>query len=265
MGVIMKRNKVIILIVFVAVLLVSTAVRNVLLNSRMLHGKTIVIDPGHGGVDGGANNSEIKEKDVNLDVALRLRKKLEASGARVVMTRTEDVALSKSKELNRQRYREDLNARLNIINNSSADIFISIHVNSNINKPSTRGMIAFYYNSHPHNRSMAYIFQDIFNTYGFSYKGVEYKSYHIPQKGKYYLLVNSKIPGIIVETGFITNSTDLALLKKSDYREYIADAIYRGINSYFEQKDNLPYRIDDTGDDRNENMINMWDEDIKDR
>lgn len=197
-----------------------------------LKGKIIVVDAGHGGVDSGANNSQILEKDVNLDIALKLRSKLENSRAKVIMTRTEDVELARSKRADRSRYIRDLNARIDIINNSCADMFISIHTNANRNNPSTRGTIVYYCKTNYRSREIAYIFQEVFNESSFQYNGKAYESRHIPQSGNYYLLVNSKIPGVIVETGFITNSTDLMLLKKDEYREYIAGLLLRGILNY---------------------------------
>lgn len=229
-------------------------------NKNVLSGKTIVVDAGHGGVDGGANNRYIVEKDVNLDVAFKLQSMLEGSGAKVVMTRVSDTELSKIKAINKTRYIQDLNARVDIINNSNANIFISIHTNSNVNKPSTRGMIAFYYSSHPHNREMAYIFQNIFNSYEFDYKGSKLTSNHTPQKGKYYILNHAKIPGIIVETGFITNSTDLLLLQKEEYREYAARNIYQGVIDYFLRYDRLPEAIDKNIDIEEENSIGLSNE-----
>jgi len=214
-------------------ILFSNVVSPVFFHRNELYGKTIVVDAGHGGVDGGANNKYILEKDINLDVALRLQKKLEESGAEVIMTRTTDTDLGNYNKINRERYLRDLRARLNIINNSSADIFVSIHTNSNVNNPSTRGMMTYYHSSNPYSRVMAYIFQNIFNNYGFQYQDKEYKSYHLPLEGNYYLLANSKIPGVIVETGFITSKTDLMLLQMLEYREYLSDAIYRGIVNYF--------------------------------
>lgn len=251
------------LIILCVVIIISAFIKtDVFLSGNVLEDKIIVIDAGHGGVDSGANNSYILEKDINLDVALKLQKRLEASGAKVIMTRTEDVELSRIKKFNRTRYLADLTYRLNIINNSSAHMFISIHANSNKSRPSTRGAMAFYYKCHPHNREIAYALQNIFNNYEFEYQGRRYKSSHTPQIGKYYLLVNSKIPGVIVETGFITNSTDLTLLKKAEYREHIADAILQGISSYFLNIDSMPEKIDETLYIEEEHTIDMSKEDM---
>ena len=224
-----------------------------------LEGKTIVVDAGPGGVDSGANNSYIKEKDVNLDISLYLEKKLSQNGAKVVMTRTQDAELSKSSKIDRSRYLEDLSNRVEIINNADADLFVSIHTNSNVRKPSTRGMIAFYYNSVPQNREIAYALQDVFNTYEFVYDGNSYTSHHIPQKGKYYILVNSKVPGVIVESGFITNSGDLFLLKTKEYRLHIADAVCKGIINYFTKSHAAPLENGLSGIEE-ENIIRMFED-----
>lgn len=262
--IILNRIRYLILFVLASIFIIFSCmliIRNTFLNKNILQGKKIVIDPGHGGIDGGANNKYILEKDVNLDVALRVKEMLENKGAQVIMTRTEDVELSGSNLKGKSRYIRDLNARTEIINNSGAHMFISIHTNSNVNKPSTRGAIAFYYNSHPHNRDMAYIFQNLFNTCKFTYEGNTYTSHHIPQKGKYYILENAKIPGIIVETGFITNSTDLFLLKMPEYRSYLADVICQGIAEYFVKSDKLPQSLNSIPDIEEETIIDMSEED----
>lgn len=250
-------------LLFVFVVFASIAVIHICSGRNILDGKVIVVDAGHGGVDGGASNAYIKEKDINLDIALKLQKKLEGGGAKAIMTRSSDVELGISDRIDRSRYLNDLNARVSIINNSGANMFVSIHANASRKNPSARGAIAFYNNSHPHNREMAYIFQNLFNTSGFEYNSTIYKSHHVPQKGEYYLLTNAKIPGIIVETGFITSSTDLMLLKKQEYRQYMADTIYQGIINYIGCCHNLPDKIDDTLDIEEEHVIDMANEDME--
>jgi N-acetylmuramoyl-L-alanine amidase len=268
----MKKNKpsvkILILSKKLAIMLLSAMILMLSLSAALvvryaytgkdgLDGKTIVIDPGHGGVDGGTGFGEILEKDINLDVSLRLRDLLEKSGAKVIMTRVEDVELGKSERIDRSRYMRDLNFRVDTINNSSADIFISIHTNSNINNPSTRGAIAFYYNSNPKNREIAYIFQNVFNTLEFDFQGNKYKSHHIPQKGNYYILRNSKIPGIIIETGFLTNRVDRLLLQRDDYKTYLSYVLYRGVVDYFASSDKPHMEIEDRVEIKEENLIKM--------
>lgn len=263
MVVLSKRKLIFSTLIFVvAAASCAMIITGILPGKEILKGKIIVVDAGHGGIDGGANNNYILEKDINLDIALRLQAKLENEGAKVVMTRTTDTALSKSTRIDRNRYLEDLNARVQIINNSSAKLFISIHTNSVNNSPSTRGAIAFYANSHPHNRDIAYIFQNIFNTYGFEYNGHTYKSHHIPQVGRYYLLKNVNIPGIIVESGFISNGTDLLLLSKAEYKDFLAESIYKGAVDYFSNIGKLPERSEEPVDIDEEKSIDMAEEDF---
>lgn len=231
--IVISRKKIVITSIIITLMLSALMVVNAIAQKNPLEGRIIVVDAGHGGVDGGANNRYICEKDVNLDVALRLQKMLEENGAVVYMTRTEDVSLNKSQRLGRERYLEDLNTRLDIINSSDAHIFVSIHTNTNPRKPSTRGALMLYSASQPQNREIAYAIQNVFNTWEYSLNGKQYKSSHIPQKGQYYLLVNSTKPGVIAETGFISNSTDLFLLLRPDYREYIARCICQGLSDYF--------------------------------
>lgn len=249
-----KRLLIVVLAVKVIISLTALFIINAMAESP-LQGKIIVVDAGHGGVDSGANNRYIKEKDINLDIALRLKKILEDNGAIVYMTRTEDVALSKSEKFDRARYLEDLNARLDIINNSMAHAFVSIHTNIDPKRPAARGPIVLYSSSDIRNRKMAYAIQNILNTYGFIYNGKSYTSSHIPLRGQYYLLVNAKIPGVIVETGFISNGTDLALLQNPKYREYMADSISRGLTEYFKSGSSLLNKIDCLIETRQDEII----------
>ncbi|WP_297132632.1 N-acetylmuramoyl-L-alanine amidase, partial [Terrisporobacter sp.] len=95
--------------------------------------KTIIVDAGHGGIDPGAmtDDESIKEKDVNLKITMKLKELLEASGAMVILTRNDDTSLYKEEEGKtiRQKYNENLKNRKKIIKESSADMFVSIHLN----------------------------------------------------------------------------------------------------------------------------------------
>ena len=105
----------------------------------------IVIDPGHGGIDGGTGDKEgLLEKDINLDISLKLRRELEEEGFRVIMTRDKDISLEEFSDINSSRYRRDLNARKTIINENNPLMFISIHVNSS-KKSTARGVKVYYY------------------------------------------------------------------------------------------------------------------------
>lgn len=108
-----------------------------------LSGKVILLDPGHGGPDGGADNGNVLEKDISLEVSLKLRDYLQEQGAVVMMTREDDrdLAAEDTKGYSRRKV-EDLKKRLNMINHSDADFYVSVHLNS-IPSPKWRGAQTF--------------------------------------------------------------------------------------------------------------------------
>lgn len=190
----------------------------------------IVIDPGHGGIDGGANQDGILEKDINLAIAKKLRSELEQKGYKVVMTREEDVSLDELDDSGSgSRHQRDLNARLNTINNSNAQLFISIHVNCNLIRPATDGSIVFYNEKYPQNRQLAYLLQRSLN--GMIVDGVR-RTVHDPQSSDYFLLKHSKVPGVIAETAFISNTTERRHLTEEAFQEQLAEALAAGIEKY---------------------------------
>lgn len=196
-----------------------------------LSGKKIVVDAGHGGVDGGAFHGELLEKDINLHIAQMLMLHLEKEGASVIMTREEDNSLDDQKR-NGSRHREDLNARSQIINKNRADLFISIHGNSLKQKPERFGPIVFYYTSSEKSKLLANLIQKELNRL----KAYQERSLQINQRempGTYYILRTTKSPGVIVETGFISNSLDRELLQEASHQENTAEAITKAVIEYF--------------------------------
>jgi|GEM_PF-336453 len=189
----------------------------------------VVIDPGHGGVDGGTNKDGILEKDINLAIAKKLRSYLEQNAYKVIMTREEDVSLDNLNDSSSSRHQRDLNARLDIINNSNAQLFISIHVNCNLNKPATDGSIVFYSEKYQENQQLAYLLQRSFNS--MVVDGVK-RTVHDPQVSDYFLLKHSKIPGVIAETAFISNAAERKHLTEEPFQEQLAKAISVGVEKY---------------------------------
>jgi len=192
-----------------------------------LVGKIIAVDPGHGGVDPGALGPDgLLEKDIVLDVALRLRTLLKAAGATVVMTRETDTDLSDS-ALGRQysrRKRQDLKRRVEIVNESQADILVSIHVNS---MASARwfGAQVFYAEESPEGAKLAENIQASLQEH---LKNTKRQI----AKGDFYLLRQSNCPAVIVEVGFISNPSEASLLATEEYRRQLAFAIFAGILRY---------------------------------
>ena len=184
-----------------------------------LIGKVIYIDPGHGGIDPGATYKDIYEKDINLSIALKLKKELENNGAIVYLTRYDDIDLSISTNNHKK---SDLNNRVRAINNSNADLFISIHLNSY--GTSWHGVQIFYDDNNSTNEVLASIMdKNIKNLNG----NRTYK-----KKNNLYLLKNIKIPGILVEVGFLSNENKRYLLTNSKYQEKVSKSLCNGINEY---------------------------------
>jgi len=192
----------------------------------------IIIDPGHGGIDGGTSKEGILEKDINLDISKKLMNLLVQKGYTVIMTRENDVSLDNPDTTGKNRHMRDLNARVNIINKSNAQLFVSIHVNCNDKKPSTDGSIVFYSDKFEQNKELAYSIQRALNNMIVNGKK---RTIHDPVKAKYYILKNSDIPGVLIETAFLSNAKERQLLLKESYREEIAEAIASGIEQYLKE------------------------------
>lgn len=185
--------------------------------------KCIVIDAGHGGFDPGKVASDgVNEKNINLAIASKLSTFLEEGGAVIRNTRIEDSSLSESK-------RQDLKSRAEIANNSKADIFVSIHQNS-FPKSSVKGAQVFYYKGSEEGKKLAGFIQSRLK------EVVDIDNSRIAKANdSYYVLKQIKIPSVIVECGFLSNSVEHNKLMSSEYQEKLAWAIYMGILDYFNE------------------------------
>lgn len=188
-----------------------------------LLGKVIYIDPGHGGLDPGTVYKNIYEKDINLEICKKLQKKLEEEGAIVYMTRYGDYDLSKSYTGSRKK--SDLNNRAKIINDSNADLYISIHLNS-ISSSTWSGAQVFYDDVNKNNYDLAILMQEQLKKDLKTNREVKEIST---------MLMNRKItiPGILIEVGFLSNPNDRYLLQKANYQYKIVESIKKGIIKYF--------------------------------
>lgn len=192
-----------------------------------LAGKTIVIDPGHGGPDGGAVGSDnTTEKEIALEVSKKLRDYLQQAGALVYLTREEDKDLAAPDVRGySKRKSEDIRNRLKFIHDKNPDLFITVHLNA---LPSNRwsGAQTFYYPSFPENKHLAKMIQaeiirNLENT----------KRVPLPIDN-IYLLKYAEVPGALVEIGFLSNEEERELLKDETYQEQMAASIYQGIIRY---------------------------------
>ncbi len=237
--IITKRRLYFLMIAIVALILIATYVASGLQRTisvyffNALEGKTIAIDPGHGGIDGGTHfGDDILEKHINLEISLRLKKELENEGATVIMTRDSDVSLDDHIN-NGSRHREDLNERVRIINSSEADIFISIHANC-IKNTGRQGPIVFYHGNSEESKKIAELLQRNLNRLS-AYEKQDIKPGHSATKGDYFILNNTSAPGVIVETGFISNELDRRLLLDGKHQREIVELIIQGVIEYFDQ------------------------------
>ncbi len=194
----------------------------VTLSEPSIKGKVIVIDAGHGGYDPGAIGvTGLEEKAFNLDTALRLKNKLSEQGATVIMTREDDSFVG-------------LTTRATVANNAYADVFISIHANSSENS-SKRGTSVHYYAPYSdpklyaqfeERNRLAKTVQDYLVTLaGTIDLGIKQDNFSV--------LRNTEMPSILVETAFLSNREDEALLKNSQFRENVAQGIADGLTAYF--------------------------------
>lgn len=124
-----------------------------------MFGRTFYIDAGHGGLDPGSIYKDIYEKDINLDICFAIKEKLESLGGTVYMTRYDDYDLSYMRTGARKR--SDLNNRAKIINESNADMYISIHLNS-VSSTTWHGAQVFYDDVNDKNIEIAKLFQEHF-------------------------------------------------------------------------------------------------------
>lgn len=194
-------------------------------NSLPILGKVIYLDPGHGGIDGGAQYKDIYEKDINLSISLKLEKELSSLGAIVYLTRDGDYDLSVPNTIHRKR--SDLSRRSNIINNSNCDLFLSIHLNSE-SSGTWRGPQVFYDDNNKENKNIALLFQKMMN------KNLSGKR-EIKQTEDLYLQKRIKRPGVLVEVGFLSNANDRYLLKSEEYQKKVATVLKDATVLYFTQ------------------------------
>lgn len=190
--------------------------------------KIVVIDVGHGGNDPGkVGVNQILEKDVNLEIALKLERVLKQSDLIVVMTRTTDCGLYDENATNKKA--QDMHRRIQFMEDQHADLVVSIHQNS-FHDSSVCGPQCFYYANSESGQQVASILQNTLN------QGLEIES---PRQEKandsYYILKKSAMPTVIVECGFLSNPEDAKKLSDDTYQEKLAFQIYLGIQKYFNE------------------------------
>ena len=175
----------------------------------------IVVDPGHGGEDPGkVGINDVLEKDLNLQIAKKVKKLLEEAGIKIVMTRTNDKVPDAKKE--------DLNQRVQLINDTKPKLALCIHQNS-YPDAKIKGAQVFYHTITPEAEDVASIVQEQLRTVDPT------NTRQIKENDTYFMLKNTQVPTIIVECGFLTNPDEAAKLTQEDYQDKLAQAICEGV------------------------------------
>ena len=201
--------------------------------SLPLSGKIILLDAGHGGPDGGADSGKTQEKDIALNITMKVRDYLQQQGALVIMTRESDKDLADEGTKGYSRRKViDLNKRLKMINNSDNDFFVSIHLNA-IPSPQWSGAQTFYAPNYIENAKAAKFIQEELR------KNLGNTTRKAKLVNNIFILKNAKKPGVLVEVGFLSNPAEKANLTKDAYQEKVAASIYKGIIRYFTNEKEL--------------------------
>jgi N-acetylmuramoyl-L-alanine amidase len=179
--------------------------------------RLIVLDPGHGGSDRGSIHGGVSEADLTLDMAKRLRDILLARGWQVKMTRDTDVDVYAADDS----AREELQARVDVANKAGARLFVSIHANAFINS-GPYGTTCYV--SKPDDFALARIVESYLAADGTKDDGIV--------KSHLYVTLHTRMPAVLVETAFLSNPSDYALLTSPAWRQKVAQEIADGIGEY---------------------------------
>ena len=212
-------------------LLVGAGLVIVLFFSPILHGMAeepeylVIVDPGHGGTDGGAVGDDgTVEKNLNLTIALLLKEKLEEAGMRVILTRQTD---EDTDGLTGFHKRQDLEERAKIGNESGADIYVSIHINASTSRKD-QGFQAWFGKGNEDSPLLAKSISKAVEDAKICHRIRTVKQ--VPET--LYIFRTVKIPSVLVECGFISNAADLHKLQQETFRNDLCTALCKGIKDY---------------------------------
>ncbi|HEY8390565.1 MAG TPA: N-acetylmuramoyl-L-alanine amidase [Clostridia bacterium] len=234
-AVIHKKKIIIISCIFICLVIAAVILTSTVQANRYIPRlkTTIVIDAGHGGIDGGVTgvNTKVKESELNLKVAKKLEKYFKSYGFDVVMTRTNSDGLYGGSVKNFKQ--KDMKARAEIIRKAKPDAVISIHMNF-FSQSKQRGAQVFYKKGNEAGKELARNIQETLAL------NIEYCN-RLYLSGDYYIVNCTDYPSVIVECGFLSNADDEALLITDEYQEKLAYHIMLGCMKFL---DIAPYEID---------------------
>jgi N-acetylmuramoyl-L-alanine amidase len=181
-------------------------------SAQSLKGKTIVLDPGHGGVDIGTTSiTGTHEKDLTLETAKAVEQKLKNAGVNVVMTRENDSYMT-------------LQQRSSLSNQLHADAFISFHYNWS-NDPAISGLTDFYYNQSKDSSLATEVLNGVVNATGLKNIGTKFNDLSV--------LRNNSQPSVLIELGFVSNKEEDSVVENAAYNNAVAEGVYLGLLNYF--------------------------------
>ncbi len=191
--------------------------------------KTIIIDAGHGGFDGGASASDgTVEKDINLQISLKTAQMLRLNGFNVILTRDSDTGTEDDEsQAIAKRKKSDLSNRLQIMKDNPDAVFVSIHLNK-FTTSAANGAQVFYTKNYKEAYDLALAVQNSITNL------IQPENTRVVKQGtsSTYLLKNAAVPAIIVECGFLSNKAELEKLKSDDYQSQMAFAVVCGIMDF---------------------------------
>ncbi|MDL2281421.1 N-acetylmuramoyl-L-alanine amidase [Selenomonadales bacterium OttesenSCG-928-I06] len=192
-----------------------------------LAGKTIVLDPGHGGIDNGAKRYKVQEKSINLNIALKLCEILRENQANVILTREDDLDYYTQGKGGK---RNDILKRIEIIEQANPDIFVSIHCNASTDSR-WYGAQVFYNSQVAESAEIADIMQYALKNFP---QGNKRKA---KEDSNILMLKSINIPGVLIETGFISNQKEALALSNEEYQKNLAVQIAKALAYYFSQRE----------------------------
>lgn len=233
--IILKKEKILFYIstIFISIFfysLTNHSINTKEVSSIPISNHTVVIDAGHGLPDGGATDNENNlESDLNLKIALKLQKILEASNCTVLLTRSDENGIYEEDSNSiREKKVSDMKNRVNIANNLHSEIFVSIHMNKTTDNSS--GWQTFYKENCNNSKKLALLIQNNLN-----YSIQKENKREIKSINNIYLSKHVSTPFVLVECGFLSNSIEAKQLQDSTYQEKLAWGIYTGIMDYFSE------------------------------
>ncbi|MEL1134853.1 N-acetylmuramoyl-L-alanine amidase [Desulfitobacterium sp. THU1] len=187
----------------------------------------VVLDAGHGGYDPGAITKQgIYEKEINLEMAKRIKELLGPAGIEISLTREEDIDYVPEGVRGRQsKKRADLNHRISLATQAEADALISLHLNATPSGRNTGAETFYHFQSEPGKLLAETIQQELIKVPGMNRR--------IAKPGDFYLIKNSPMPAVIVELGYISNPKEFAKLQQPWYQDQLAQAVAKGVANYF--------------------------------